>query len=896
MRAHDGTRAVSQKGPPAVPNSMRIKKMGGGRQQWQVADRDLARQAVSALRGYVYQIHQTAAAWINLAEGELLFLEVAEDFAEIIRDPDSLDEVLRATQVKDGREGGAVTLNSPDVLDAIEALCRLRAENPGREVRLTFLTTSPIGTERKNPLKSGLHGLKAWSQAAQDGDVEEIRSALLKRLGRGPARRFIRTASRKVLRQQLLASLVFVCGAGNWRQVQAANKERLVAMRADAQATPDMASRAYASIFQCVVETILSPGTRMLDRRRLIGSFRLATTFAVPSQVLTDYMARISVSEVLRDVERSEHEPRLPLDLEMTAATDGLLRFSPYNSRVPFSGRRAELAELRQFMDAPVGFSWWLITGDGGMGKTRLAAEHCMRMRMLGWRAGFLPVGVALNYSVMTRWQPQTPTLIVVDYLMQRADRIRGLISRLARIPRTTAPIRIILLEREAGEGFDREFLGSSQSDRGVLLSAQYAAPFNLAELSREETWAVVEKCSWRADGKGVGVDLDAFSARLRKFDRKRRPLVAMILADSLAEGGSGAAGGQLNTHLRELIRRDRQLFWPAKLGAGDQMIGGVDADVAIALATLLNGLGRRELSAVAKVRGRELQPSMLRDCARAIGKPFSKRRQRLGRLEPDLIGEFFVLETLRGEHSNPLSDARHEWLPVVAWRLNGPVVTDFVERARQNFPRHPALRSLLNPVPDVADSWWCHALSIIDTKGLTTAYEKLFAALPIDVGAAIALGRLLVSLSATAGMIEARQLLRVMDLFPRFVFRMHPRAIKLRRLWAGSILNFINLYGRRYPKTSQRLIETLTALLRECPDRGVAGLLLSAVMGLLRNEVRLPLEVIQTLGRDAFRLGLPLQTEPTEIAVWSVMLQITEEKLAKGRSRHRPTRRLLTV
>lgn len=42
---------------------------------------DLAREAIDALGGYVYQIYQSALAWIELRPEEFLFLEVAEDYA-----------------------------------------------------------------------------------------------------------------------------------------------------------------------------------------------------------------------------------------------------------------------------------------------------------------------------------------------------------------------------------------------------------------------------------------------------------------------------------------------------------------------------------------------------------------------------------------------------------------------------------------------------------------------------------------------------------------------------------------------------------------------------------------------------------------------------------------------
>ncbi|GLK50030.1 hypothetical protein GCM10017620_30040 [Brevundimonas intermedia] len=80
---------------------------------WNLPEGDSARQAVAPLRGYVYQLEASLARWLVLPTGSELLLEVAEDYAEVARNPGSLDAVLKATQIKDTRESGAVTLVVP---------------------------------------------------------------------------------------------------------------------------------------------------------------------------------------------------------------------------------------------------------------------------------------------------------------------------------------------------------------------------------------------------------------------------------------------------------------------------------------------------------------------------------------------------------------------------------------------------------------------------------------------------------------------------------------------------------------------------------------------------------------------------------------------------------------
>ena len=84
-----------------------------------VPQADTARQAVQALRGYAYQCMAAALEWVDMNENGRLYLEVAEDYAILA------DSALHATQVKDTKKSGVVTLNHAGVRQAINA-CRTR--------------------------------------------------------------------------------------------------------------------------------------------------------------------------------------------------------------------------------------------------------------------------------------------------------------------------------------------------------------------------------------------------------------------------------------------------------------------------------------------------------------------------------------------------------------------------------------------------------------------------------------------------------------------------------------------------------------------------------------------------------------------------------------------------
>ena len=79
---------------------------------------DTAREAIDSLRGYVYQVYQSALAWTELNDDEFLFLEVAEDYAVAAKD------ALQAVQVKE--TAGRVTINSDDIVASIDSFVELR--------------------------------------------------------------------------------------------------------------------------------------------------------------------------------------------------------------------------------------------------------------------------------------------------------------------------------------------------------------------------------------------------------------------------------------------------------------------------------------------------------------------------------------------------------------------------------------------------------------------------------------------------------------------------------------------------------------------------------------------------------------------------------------------------
>ncbi|GHG03843.1 MULTISPECIES: tetratricopeptide repeat protein [Amycolatopsis] len=132
--------------------------------------------------------------------------------------------------------------------------------------------------------------------------------------------------------------------------------------------------------------------------------------------------------------------PRRPLP----ARPPEVWLLQPRYSVVPYLGRKDLLDDLQAWCTEGRPFSIGLITGEGGSGKSRLAAELCGRMQTHAWDAGFIS-----SIEALTEFDPKSPTLLVVDYPENWLTVLGATLERLAN--RVAAPpVRVLLLARKA--------------------------------------------------------------------------------------------------------------------------------------------------------------------------------------------------------------------------------------------------------------------------------------------------------------------------------------------------------------------------------------------------------------------------------------------------------------
>jgi hypothetical protein len=385
---------------------------------WSASALDAKRQAIASLRGYAYQLHQSLAAWIALPDDATLHLEISEDYAQIARDPASLDAVLTATQIKDTRESGCITLNSADVKAAVRNYWALRETNPGKPVRFAFLSTSPIGQERAYPLE-GAAGLDLWQRAARAGSVDVIRAALIKRFAgeedeQSGLARFFRESDDEALRAGILVPMRWVAGAPPIETIAKDNRSALIVLGQQFGGLPDLSARAADILLAHILDAIVGGGDRRLRRGELLLALQEAVSVRVPA------------GQALLGPTPARHG----LDLDATGAWRLI-------SAVPARCAPRETA-IRDLRDAlPPGGVVWL-HGATGLGKSILAelAAHAIggRWRLLDLRGATSATEherlVAARLAILA--DPDVAGLVIDDLAPADETRVEAGLAELA--------------------------------------------------------------------------------------------------------------------------------------------------------------------------------------------------------------------------------------------------------------------------------------------------------------------------------------------------------------------------------------------------------------------------------------------------------------------------------
>ncbi|MDM3871801.1 tetratricopeptide repeat protein [Porticoccus sp. W117] len=136
----------------------------------------------------------------------------------------------------------------------------------------------------------------------------------------------------------------------------------------------------------------------------------------------------------------------------------------------PFFGRAYELNLLQAWWreSKNLGVSCQLIVGEGGVGKTRLAAEFAKSVRSENWAVGFMKLGDDDYYGT---WEcGETGILIILDYPEERPHELKDLMSKLVSIDTQGKKLRLLIAGRSKELVQSLSFDGQSLFARSICL------------------------------------------------------------------------------------------------------------------------------------------------------------------------------------------------------------------------------------------------------------------------------------------------------------------------------------------------------------------------------------------------------------------------------------------
>ena len=354
-----------------------------------------------------------------------------------------------------------------------------------------------------------------------------------------------------------------------------------------------------------------------------------------------------------------------------------------YNSGInALFGREAELEMLGKFAgDADecgpdFAFRWLLLTADGGSGKSRLAYEFAKGLDDRVWNRGFLHGDDLEKFDRRDRWRPRTPTFLIIDYARARSKLVGDLIRLLTENRhKFEFPVRLLLLERVADASWTNDLVPPSAMEpvvRGCCFGEEAEKGLPLPPIHPGAIVALMEARFAKAgieppDKEGLlfetAVGLDPHQERVLMQDGEKtertlpRPLFAAVAADAMIdhfkEHGDWPESLHREAVFDDMIKRDRQNWWGA---AEDDARVRAKYEMALAVATLTGGLDLYDLDDKERLFGRAERwlPDAPTGHVSALVAAMGGEGCRLPNMEPDLLGEFFVLQQLGGNGLPP--------------------------------------------------------------------------------------------------------------------------------------------------------------------------------------------------------------------------------------------------
>lgn len=427
------------------------------------------------------------------------------------------------------------------------------------------------------------------------------------------------------------------------------------------------------------------------------------------------------LSEEIKSSGKSRHEdclkPLLP-DFK-PSESKGVRRFSYYNILDAFAGRDDVVNRLLGgFLAAPNSqspkFQFCYVSGQGGVGKSRLALELVRKVKQEWPLSGIIPhdeTKGAIECLRSKDWTPPEPTFAVIDYATEAVENIRTLLTSLARRRKDFLhPLRLMLLARSSEQDLMDKLI--SKGSEGVPVE-ECALNEPLTGLNPASCIEIMRGRIESAGGDKKTFNDEELDKILVSIDQGRRPLWAAIVGELIGENAgffSAATKPEDNEleqqkAIREILGREFERWEKQEslFGEHNQKLLRQKHERLLALATMTRGLSLQRVWSLASKIDPELLPrrgEFNSNFYAVISDHDVEPREGDGwlrPLEPDILGEGFVELLFEDQWSF------EEDIKELAWHIDPAGMAQFVALFEFDFGnvRSNPLRFLPKATPD---------------------------------------------------------------------------------------------------------------------------------------------------------------------------------------------------
>ena len=359
---------------------------------------------------------------------------------------------------------------------------------------------------------------------------------------------------------------------------------------------------------------------------------------------------------------------------------DGVFGWLQYNSKIDkFFEPKEAITKLCKFSnislnDQPASnFQWMLLTGEAGVGKTRLAYEFVTDKQFLGkkWYKGKLDFDDHNSIADVRDWFPFKPTFFVIDDAQRLLDEVKATLTTFCRRAKNFKyPVRVLLLERSANKIWTNKINNSQIKQHNfeqVNFTEKAVTGCEIKPLSEDSIFKLMEgrfeeaDCNipTRSQLRSIVNIVDQSLKSLGSKDINRSPstlppLYAIATAEAiiikLESGQEFPDNLEVDEIFKIIIDRERVEKWQKIKSCNSELLW--KHEMGLAVATLAQEMLLRELKDVTTEWLPPQPPGHYKELLEAFGCYGDELRWHP--MKPDTLGEFFTLQQLRKKELTP--------------------------------------------------------------------------------------------------------------------------------------------------------------------------------------------------------------------------------------------------